>query len=110
MKQGRNGNVGELRHMTIYFIFLTCLIMIKSDSVQDSFWSNHKNVSNSITYEHLRRLPLNNETTLCSSPSNTTHASPVAPCNTSTNAASHEDVTEIHPPIHSIQNVPTSQQ
>ena len=35
--------------------------MIKSDSVQDSFWSNHKDVSNSITYEHLRQLPLNNE-------------------------------------------------
>ena len=48
--------------------------------------------------------------TFCSSPSNTTQTSPVAPCNTSTNAASHEDVTEIHPPIHSIQNVPTSQQ
>ena len=39
--------------------------------------------------------------TLCSSPSNTTQASPVAPCNTSTNAASHEDVTETHPPIYS---------
>ena len=35
--------------------------MIKSDSVQDSFQSNHKDVSNSITYEHLRQLPLNNE-------------------------------------------------
>ena len=35
--------------------------------------------------------------TLCSSPSkNTTQASPVAPCNTSTNAASHEDITETH--------------
>ena len=32
-----------------------------SDSVQDSFRSNHKDVSNSITYEHLRQLPLNNE-------------------------------------------------
>ena len=60
MKQGRNGNVGEFRHMTTSF-FSTCLIMIKSDSVQDSFWSNHKDVSNSITYEHLRQLPLNNE-------------------------------------------------
>ena len=59
MKQGRNGNVGEFRHMTTSF-FSTCL-MIKSDSVQDSFWSNHKDVSNSITYEHLRQLPLNNE-------------------------------------------------
>ena len=56
----RNGNVGEFRHMTTSF-FSTCLIMIKSDSVQDSFWSNHKDVSNSITYEHLRQLPLNNE-------------------------------------------------
>ena len=36
--------------------------MIKSDSVQDSFWSNHKDVSNSITYEHLRQLLFNNET------------------------------------------------
>ena len=60
MKQGRNGNVGEFRHMTTSF-FSTCLIMIKSDSVHDSFWSNHKDVSNSITYEHLRQLPLNNE-------------------------------------------------
>ena len=60
MKQGRNGNVGEFRHMTTSF-FSTCLIMIKSDSVQDSFWCNHKDVSNSITYEHLRQLPLNNE-------------------------------------------------
>ena len=60
MKQGRNGNVGEFRHMTTSF-FSTCLIMIKSDSVQDSFWSNHKDVSNSITYEHIRQLPLNNE-------------------------------------------------
>ena len=60
MKQGRNGNVGEFRHMTTSF-FSTCLIMIKSDSVQDSFWSNHKDVSNSITYEHLRQLSLNNE-------------------------------------------------
>ena len=59
MKQGRNGNVGEFRHMTTSF-FSTCL-MIKSDSVQDSFWSNHKDVSNSITYEHLRQLPLNNK-------------------------------------------------
>ena len=60
MEQGRNGNVGEFRHMTTSF-FWTFLIMIKSDSVQDSFWSNHKDVSNSITYEHLRQLPLNNE-------------------------------------------------
>ena len=65
MKQGRNGNVGEFRHMTTSF-FSTFLIMIKSDSVQDSFWSNHKDVSNSIrstssTYEHLRQLLLNNE-------------------------------------------------
>ena len=40
----------------------TCLIMIKSDTVQDLFWSNHKDVSNGITYEHLRQLLLNNET------------------------------------------------
>ena len=60
MKQGRNGNVGEFRHMTTSF-FSTCLILIKSDSVQDSFWSSHKDVLNSITYEHLRQLPLNNE-------------------------------------------------
>ena len=40
----------------------TCLIMIKSDAVQDLFWSNHKDISNSITYEHLRQLLLNNET------------------------------------------------
>ena len=60
LKRGRNGNVGEFRHMTTSF-FSTCLIMIKSDSVQDSFWSNHKDVSNSITYEHLSQLPLNNE-------------------------------------------------
>ena len=49
------------RHMTTSF-FSTCLVMINSDSVQDSFWSNHKDVSNNITYEHLRQLLLNNET------------------------------------------------
>ena len=37
--------------------------MIKSDSVQDSFWSNHKDVSNSIrssssTYEHLYKIAI----------------------------------------------------
>ena len=60
MKQGRNGNVGEFRHMATSF-FSICL-MIKSDSVQVSF-SNHKDVSISITYEHLRQLPLNDEPT-----------------------------------------------
>ena len=49
------------RHMTTSF-FSTCLVMINSDSVQDSFSSNHKDVSNNITYEHLRQLLLNNET------------------------------------------------
>ena len=61
MKQGRNGNVGEFQAHD-YFIFFNLPSHDQFRLCARSFWSNHKDVSNNITYEHLRQLLLNNET------------------------------------------------
>ena len=58
MKQGRNGNVSEFRHMTTSF-FSTCLSSCSSQTLCKTHFCPITKMFQ--TYEHLRQLLLNNE-------------------------------------------------